>query len=456
MRAADPSKTMETASPEARLGEFVADLEYENLPEEGVDTVTRAVVDTVGVTLAGTTADAGRRAATAEGIDTDTAAVGELLGVEGTDRPEAAALRVGTASHALDYDDLSWAMDGHPSVALVPPLLALAPETGASGRDLVTAYAAGFETACAVAEPVSPGHYEAGWHATATFGTFGAAAAAANLLGLDTETTARALTVAASMPAGLKRNFGSMTKPVHAGLCARSGVTAARLASEGVTADPRAVTGEGGFWDLYGAGADPDPGALTVGTRWRLCEEGIHVKAYPCCYFTHSAIAAAAELGGEVDPEAVESVSVTASQGAADALHHADPETGLEAKFSMEYTVASGLVRDRVGLEAFEPDAIDDPAVQRVRERVEFTVDDDMHYDSHGATVRVETAGGTHERTRSDPPGTHDDPLSEERFRAKFEECAGSVLEPDGAADLYEALSALTEVEDVAAVLAGA
>lgn len=447
MRAADPSKTMETASPEARLGEFVADLEYEDLPEEGVDTVTRAVVDTVGVTLAGTTADAGRRAATAEGIDTDTAAVGELLGVEGTDRPEAAALRVGTASHALDYDDLSWAMDGHPSVALVPGLLALAPEAGASGRDLVAAYAAGFETACAVAGPVSPAHYETGWHATATFGTFGAAAAAANLLDLDAETTARALSIAASMPAGLKRNFGSMTKPLHAGLCARSGVTAARLAREGVTADPRAVTGDKGFWDLYGP---EDAAEFSVGGHWRLCEEGIHVKAYPCCYFTHSAIAAAAELGGEVDPEAVESVAVTASQGAADALHHVDPETGLEAKFSMEYTVASGLVRDRVGLAAFERETIGDPTVQRVRERVDFAVDGSMPYDSHGAIVRVETANGVHERTRTDPPGTYDDPLSEERFRAKFEECAGRVLEKRAAANLYDTLSALSEVENLA------
>ncbi|MEF8887689.1 MAG: MmgE/PrpD family protein [Haloarculaceae archaeon] len=444
---------METSSPEAQLGDFVASLEYGDLPEGAVDTVVRAVVDTVGVTLAGTTADAGRRAATAEGVDPDAAAVGVLLGVGGAHRPEAGALRVGTASHALDYDDLSWAMDGHPSVALVPGLLALAPEADASGRDLITAYAAGFETACAVAEPVSPEHYEAGWHATATFGTFGAAAAAANLLGLDAPTTTRCLNVAASMPAGLKRNFGSMTKPLHAGLCARSGVTAARLAREGVTADPRAVTGDKGFWDLYGP---EDAGDFSVGERWRLREAGIHVKAYPCCYFTHSAIAAAAELGEAVDPEAVESVSVTASQGAADALHHADPETGLEAKFSMEYTVASGLVRDRVGLETFEPEAIGHPAVQRVRERVDFAVDERMPYDSHGATVRVETADGTRERTRTDPPGTHDDPLSEERFRAKFEECAGRVLDDEETADLYETLSALSEVEDVAAVLATA
>jgi 2-methylcitrate dehydratase PrpD len=252
------------------------------------------------------------------------------------------------------------------------------------------------------------------------------------------------------MPAGLKRNFGSMTKPLHAGLCARSGVTAARLAREGLTADDRAVTGDRGFWDLYGPGGDP--AALTVGNPWRLREEGIHVKAYPCCYFTHSAIAAAE--GVDADPAAVESVAVTASQGAADALHHRDPETGLEAKFSMEYAVASGLVRERVGLDTFRTGAIDDPAVQRVRERVDFAVDESMAYDSHGATVRVETEDGVHERARADPPGTHGDPLSEERFRAKFEECAGAVLDGGRAAGLYDTLSALPELEDVGDALA--
>jgi 2-methylcitrate dehydratase PrpD len=451
MWAADPAVSMETRPPETRLGEFVAGVEYGDLPEAAVDTVVRAVTDTVGVTLAGTTANAGRRATAAAAVDPGGADVGALLGVTGADRPEATALRVGTAGHALDYDDLSWAMDGHPSVTLVPPLLALAPETGASGRDLVAAYAAGFETACAVAEPVSPGHYEAGWHATATFGTFGAAAAAAHLLGLDAATTRRALTVAASMPAGLKRNFGSMTKPLHAGLCARSGVTAARLAREGLTADPRAVTGDGGFWDLY---SPESVGAFSVGDRWRLREEGVHVKAYPCCYFTHSAVAAAAELGETVAPERVESVSVTAAQGAADALHHTDPETGLEAKFSMEYTVASGLVRDRVGLDTFAPEAVDHPAVQRVRERVGFTVDEGLAYDAHGATVRVETPGESYERTRTDPPGTHDDPLTEERFRAKFEECAGTVLDAGAVATLYERLATLPAVEDVAEMVA--
>jgi 2-methylcitrate dehydratase PrpD len=439
-------------SPETAVSEFVADLAYDDLPAGSIETITRAFVDTVGVTLAGSVEGSGRTAAESAGLRADDADPATLLGVDADDPPAAVALRVGTASHALDYDDLSWAMDGHPSVTLVPSLLALADEADASGQDLVTAYAAGFEAECAVAEPISPDHYEAGWHATGTFGTFGAAAAAAHLLRLDAEATERALNAAASMPAGLKRNFGSMTKPLHAGLCSRAGVTAARLAKAGLTTDATAVSGDRGFWDLYGSGERDD---FAIGDRWRISEEGIHVKAFPCCYFTHSAIAATQALVETgIDPESIRRIDVTASPGAGDALHHANPETGLEAKFSMEYCVASAAVRDRVGLAAFRDDAVEDPAVQRVRERVSFEVEEDRPYDSHGATVRIETDDRVRERRQADPPGTHDDPLSEDRLHAKFTECAGAVLETEAVEELYDALSSISAHPDALAALA--
>ena len=145
---------------------------------------------------------------------------------------------------------------------------------------------------------------------------------------------------------------------------------------------------------------------------------------------------------------------VTAAPGAADALHHPDPETGLAAKFSMEYCVASAAVRDRVGLAAFRDDAVDDPAVQAVRERVSFAVDDALAYDSHAARVRVETGDEVVERRRENPPGTHDDPLAEADFRAKFGECAGAVLEEEAVDGLYESLSSLPSVSDLRSALA--
>ena len=437
-------------TPERAIAEFVSTVTYGDLPASVVDTVTRAFVDTVGVTLAGSVADAGRRAAAATGVDPDEAALGERLGVD-ADAATEGAFRVGTAGHALDYDDMSRAMDGHPSVTLVPPLLTLAREADASGRDLITAYVAGFEAACALAAPITPGHYEAGWHATATLGTFGATAAAANLLDMDAETTERALNAAASMPAGLKRNFGSALKPAHAGLCSRSGVTAARMAESGFTADGTAISGDGGFWDLYGAG---ERGAFDVGDGLRLESNGIDRKSYPCCYFTHTAIAATRSLvEGGVDPSAVERVDVTASAAAADALRYPDPETATESKFSMEHAVACALVRDRVGLGAFEAAALEDPTVSALRERVDFAADPDRPYDSYGTTVEITTRTDTVVGRRDHPPGAHEEPLSEATLRTKFDECAGRVLPPGRVDDLHDLLSALPERDDVAGAL---
>lgn len=437
--------------PEQETAEFVSRLSFEDLPRPAIETVTRAFTDTIGVTLAGSTADAGRKATASAGVDPDEASPAERLGL-GTGSATDAAFRVGTAGHALDYDDMSWTIDGHPSVTLIPVLLSLADETATNGRGLITAYAAGFETACALAGPITPDHYEAGWHATATLGTFGATAAAANLLGFDAETTARALNAAASMPAGLKRNFGSMLKPVHAGLAARSGVTAAQLASSGFTADGAAISGQQGFWDLYGGN---ETGEFEIGGEFRLETDGIDTKAYPCCYFTHAAIAAAQSLTETgVDPSAVKRVDVTASRAAADALRYPSPDTRTQSKFSMEHAVACALVRERVGLLEFEDAAIRDPEVRSMRERVSFDADSDRPYDSHSATVRIVTESDIHERRRNQLPGGRSDPLSEAELRAKFEECAGTVLGPDRVADLYDILSSLPDRDDPLAAVA--
>lgn len=444
------STSTDTTEPESTLAAFVAGIEYGDLPGEVVETVERAVLDTVGVLLAGSTEPIGQATATLAGGPVD-----DPLGLPGS--PPSVALALGAAGHALDYDDLSWAMDGHPSVALVPPLLALADRTNASGRDAVTAYVAGFETACSVAAPISPDHYERGWHATATFGTFGAAATAARLIELDEEPTRQALGMAASMPAGLKRNFGSTTKPLHAGLAARSGVTAALLAEAGMTADSRAVSGERGFWDLYAADGDATGTDDVESDDLWLQREGINVKAYPCCYFTHTAIAATQSLAesAAVDPADVTSVEVTASPGAGDALQYADPETGSEAKFSMEYAVAAALTRERVGLDAFTAAALADPTVQRIRDRVFFEVDSDLPYDSHAATVTVETTDGRTTEHLTDPPGTFDNPLPDDRLREKFLTCAGRRIDAEDAAELADALADLRTEPSLASLLGG-
>jgi len=415
----------DTRRPDAELAAFAADLSYRDLPEDLVRAAERAFVDTVGVTVAGAAEGAG-----AVAIETTRAAGGDgparLVGAEGSASLPGAAFANATAGHALDFDDVTRGV-WHPSVPIVAPVLAVAEDRGLSGPDAIAAYVAGYEAQCYLADALLPAHYERGWHATATLGAFGATVAGAVLLDLDERAARHAVNAAASTPAGLKRNFGSMTKPMHAGQAARSGVTAALLAERGHTAAEGAVGGDRGFLDLYSSEEPPDRATMAdLGEEWALRADGLQVKKYPCCYFTHPAIYAAQRLVAEhgLAPDDVEGIRVTASRGAADALHYADPGTGLEAKFSMEYCVASAIALDRVGLAAFDDANVDDPAVQAVRERVRFEVDSDLAYDPYRTTVAVETPDGVFERTQERPPGTPEDPLSDAELAEKFRMCA--------------------------------
>lgn len=429
--------TNQSTSVETTLAEFVATTTFDDLPDGTGETVRRAFVDTVGVTLAGVAAESGSVLATA--LDCDGQSRADILD-GGTDSVTATAFAAGTAAHALDYDDISWAMDGHPSTVLVPPIIAVASHRPVSGEAAATAYAVGYEVMCAIAEPISPGHYESGWHATATYGTFGATAAVASLLGLDPVETETALNVAASMPAGTKRNFGSMTKPLHAGIASRSGVTAAQVASAGLTSGARAISGDGGFWDLYGESSGDAP-ALRNDT-WVLEETGVHTKRYPCCYFTHSTIAAVRELieDGTVD-ETVEHVDVYASGGAADALSYTRPESELEAKFSMQHAVAVALTRDRIGLEAFEPETLTD--VCDLYDRIELHRDESLPYAAHETRIEADLGDQTVTETREHPPWVHEHPPTTAELREKFMECATRAVDAGRAEQIYDRLQSL-------------
>ncbi|MDQ2052535.1 MmgE/PrpD family protein [Natronolimnohabitans sp. A-GB9] len=437
------------------LATFVAELSNDDVPDSAHRLAERAILDTIGVTLAGTSTAA---ADAAFGTCDATGGTTTVLGRDETCPLHDAVFANATAGHALDFDDVALAvMDGHPSVPMVAPMLAIGERENVSGKELLTAYVAGFETQWHVSRPISPDHYESGWHATSTIGVFGAAAAAASLLDLSPERTAHSLNVAASMPAGLKRNFGSTTKPLHAGQAARSGTTAALLAAEGATADPAAIDGRRGFFDLYRGEGDGDDGTrVEPGSKWAILEDGIDVKRYPCCYYTHAAIHAAVDLASahDIEPDEIDGVRVVASQGAADALHHDDPDTGLEAKFSMPYLIAHAVVHRDVSLAAFDADCLENRTVQTVRERVSLEVDKDRPYDSNAARVEITTRDGDHyERLQKRPPGTHEDPLSIEELHEKFRMCADrAVADVDARAALAD-LDSLRSVTDVSELL---
>lgn len=443
--------------PSIELAKFVSETSFDELPEEGIRLVERCFVDTLGVALAGSTQGAGQ---TAAGIlDSPVMGAGPATvfgrGV-GASATEAAFINA-TAAHGLDFDDASEGMNGHPSAPMVFPLITIAETMGATGEDVIRAYLLGFETQCYLAAPIGTPHTEGGWHATATFGTFGAAAAAANLLELNELQVRHALNIAASMPAGLKRNFGSMTKPMHAGQAARSGLTAALLAAEGFTATNESLSGEGGFFDMYAGSGSPDVDALPVlGRDWAILEEGIYFKKYPCCYFSHTAIIGTKTIIDEhgITPEDIEAIHVTAAPAVGDALVFDDPDTGLEAKFSMPYIVASAIAYDRLSQEAFEDANIERPEVQALRQRIEFDTDPELPYGSKRATVRITTADGNFERTEEHPPGKPENPLSDAEIREKFMMCVEGIVDHDDAAKACDELMALREQDAVADIVA--
>ena len=441
------------------LAEFIAKSRFEECPPTAVDAARRAITDCLGVMLAGSAEPAARIVQSVARTEGGT----PLATIVGTGQRTGgvwAALANGTAAHALDFDDTNFAMLGHPSAPVLSAALAAGELATATGQELVHAFLLGFEVETTLAETINPAHYEHGWHATCTLGTLGAAAAASRLLGLDAGQTVTALAVAASQASGLKENFGTMTKPFHAGHAARSGVLAALLAREGWTASDRAIEGPQGYLQAFSAGRR-ELGALdTLGAPWKITTTGVAVKPFPSCACTHSIIDGALELRRThaLRPEHIASVTIGVNRAVPRILIHSDPRNGLEAKFSGEFSAAAALVDGRVGIATFTDDKVRDPAVRDLMSRVTMDVDPDIpgELERHMWTrLTVRLADG---RSLSigprEVPGHPANPLSPEALRDKFTECARLALPPDRVESLAEMLATLDTCPDLRSVTA--
>jgi 2-methylcitrate dehydratase PrpD len=372
-----------------------------------------------------------------------------------------AALVNGTSGHALDFDDVSMSMRGHPSVPLAPAVLALGEKLGSSGRAVIDAFVLGFEVQCKVARLISGPHYALGWHPTSTFGTLGAAAACARLMRLDAGPTQAALGIAASLSSGARRNFGSMTKPLHAGWAARNGIVAANLAARGFTADAEVLEAPDGWLRAASGGADFDASPLErLADPWEIVSPGIGVKLYPCCYFTHLAIDAALQLRESLNGaiESIESVAVSVSPGTMMVLRKTLPESGLEGKFSMEYCVATALADGVVGLGTFTDAAIARSKVKRLTARVTVTEDGPQARAALGGSAVVSatlTGGRTMSSPRAEiPRGDPQNPLSWKQLAAKFRECATLALPPRSIESAITIIDGIDDLSDIRALTA--
>ncbi|WP_256094636.1 MmgE/PrpD family protein [Paraburkholderia nodosa] len=272
-----------------------------------------------------------------------------------------AALLNGYAGHALDYDDVHSSVRGHPSAVLLPALFALAQTRRSSARELLAAYVVGVETMARLGLALGSRHYEQGFHNTATLGTLGAAAAAAHMLGLSKAGVENALGLAATQSSGLRLQFGSEAKPLHAGQAARAGLLAAQLAAAGLQGAPGALDGPTGFFSVFGGGAAQPARVLEAwGTPWQIVSPGLYFKPWPCCTATHHALDAAFRLRDTYNLNAanIERITVTFPPGGDTPLASVLPETGLEARFSVEYALAAALIDGAAGVETFADEPV--------------------------------------------------------------------------------------------------
>lgn len=442
------------------LSNKINELEYITLPAEAVHWAKVGILDTVGVTLAGAQEPATRIVLGISGSASGPALVfGHARRIGALD----AALVNGTASHALDFDDCNNTLGGHPSVPILPALFALADETGATGKDFIAAYVAGFETECKLSMVVNFHQYTKGWHPTTTIGVFGGAAACAHLLKLSPEQTATALSIAASLAAGIKSNFGTMTKPLHVGHCARSGLFAALLARDGFTAGALAFEHKQGYFEVFNGAGNYD--ASKALPAWAnpldITRPAIAIKSYPCCGSTHPAIDCMLELVQKhnLKPEQVARIDSWTHARRLEHTNRPDPQSDLDAKFSVQYTLARALKDRTVKLEHFEGTNWQDPATRAILPKIHVApyTTEQFPADSHfGAEVKVTLTDGRVVSTKIDQAlgRSVDKPLPADRLKDKFDNCAARALSSDNVARLYAAIQDFENAKDVREIAA--
>jgi len=418
---------------------FIVDSRSRDIPSDVAHLGKRSVLDGIGLALAGAASECARvarRYLKSLGIVSDRGST--VIGADLRVPARFAAFANGLAIHADDYDDtqLAVAKDRvyglltHPTAPALPPALALAERDRRSGADLMLAYQIGVEVECKVAEAILPRHYQQGFHSTATCGSIGAAAAAAKLLGLDREATRRALSIGATQAGGLRENFGTMTKPFHAGRAAENGVVAAEIAALGLTASPNGLEADRGFFRAAGGGYSSEMIDGKLGSPWTFSSPGVSIKPHPSGSLTHPGMAVMLSLIREHDikPANVKRVAVGTNHNMPNALIHHQPKNELQAKFSMEFCMAILLLERQAGLEQFTDEVVNRPDVQAMIQKVEFSVHPEAEaagFDKMTTIIEVELDGGKVVRGQADfGKGSPANPMTDAELAEKFSQCA--------------------------------
>ena len=447
----------------AQIARFVAESQYDKIPPLALATAKTAMLDCLGVALAGSKEVSARICADMarhEGAREEATVFGQGF------RSSAlhAAFANGTSAHALDFDH-SFTLMGQPTAPIIPALFALGESVGAGGRRLLEAYVTGFEVTAKLAHSLRGSTHD-GWHAPSTLGSFGASAACAKLLGLNPSQVEMALGITASMAGGVVCNFGTMTKPLHVGLGARNGVLAAKLAQSGYTANAQAIETSVGFYDMFHQGTPIQEEPLQqLGRSYALVSDGIRIKPYPCGGLTHQAIDAVLQFRQEhgITAEMVEAIDVDVTRHTYNRIAFRIPQTGIQGKFCMGYLLARAIFEGTVAVEHFTDEAVRDQNILKLAEKIQMRLDPTLKPRDEGSrpcrvTVRLNN-GQTYSREVHHSKGGPEFPLTAEELKRKFTTCARRAISDDSATravEYVERLETLDQIKPLCELLMGA
>ena len=448
----------------AAAAEFVEKVTFAGIPTEALRIGTRCLLDGLGLLVAGS-----EELSVALLIEEAEQSGGRpdalLLGRGNKKVPASLAARVlGTAGHAHDWDDSQVSVDPahvyglltHPTIPPLTSALVMAQKLGGvDGKTFMLAFLAGFEVECKISEWMLPQHYVKGMHSSGTVGTFGAYAAAAKLIGLNGDKLRSGFGIAASFAAGIRCNFGTMTKPLHVGRAAENGVTAALLAARGFTADPDALDGPWGFFAVQGGGVTPEKVGQGFGKIWTIVEPGVSIKPYPCGVLTHPTIDLMLKLVSEHDvkPEEIDAVKVYAGTNILKPIRYPVAANHLQAKFSLPAALAMIALARRAGKREFSDEFVAFAPMQAMQRRISTELDLDiekMGFDKMRSRIIIRLRDGRRiegwadERYRGGP----ENPLSDADIEAKVRSCCDGVLDEKRQSLLIETGWAVAQLGD--------
>ena len=423
------------------IASFVAKTRYRDLPCEVVQLARGFILDGVGVALAGST-DECSRIVQAQIRQMGGKGESAILGTALSAPAAKAALANGVAGHAMDYDDTQlstskqavYGLLTHPTTPVLAAALAVGEKEKIRGAELVLAYLVGVEVECRIADAINPRHYQDGFHSTATMGGLGAAMAVGKLLRFNEATLVRTLGIAASMASGLRENFGTMTKPLHAGRAAENGVTAAQLARAGFTAATNILEARRGFFSAMAGGYDGSRISGRLGRPYFMQAPGISIKPYPSGSLSHPAQDLILDLVRQHDLSAadIEHIDVGTNSNVPNALIYPMPKTALEGKFSIPFCMAIAVLERKAGIAQFQDRKVRDKKVVELMKRVTLYVDDELEalgYDQVRSRIRIKLRNGTMIEGRYDVARGHPEkPMSWAELGDKFRDCAELVL----------------------------